>query len=759
MAKKGDKLARLVNIPIIASKIKDISSEAVTIAAGAAGTVKTFQLNYSPILDSNKEYIGGYGDSSLSFATGVFDVEVESQTADADLANGEYWIDYITGHGRGKKKTTGTSESVSYSVREEASQFADPMVYMGVIACAANPNYPAADGGYVYVVSTAGKIGGASGPNVEVGDMLICKTDGTAAGDHATVGAQWDIIQVNIDGAVTGPASATDNAIAQFNGTTGKIIEDSTIVVGGGANTFTFTKGTAVLDIAASSNVNIDGNLAVEAASAINQDVTSDASPTFTAVNATTFDTNIVAAGVTLAGTTLSADGTDVDINIAITPKGAGEVDITKIDVNGGTIDGCTIATSDITVGAGKTLDVSAGTLTLADNQISGDKVEGGTIAATTITTLTSTTVYGATFDTNVAAAGVTLTGTTLAADGTDANIDINITPKGTGDVVIGAFDLSITGSIASTGSRVAKGWFTDLEVTNAIAGSVTGNAGTVTNGVYTSSQVTVLAAADAADKDKYLHANASTGVLEWVTIASGTPTAITVADESSDTTCFPLFVTAATGDLGPKTNSGLSFNSSSGLLTATGFSGPLTGDVTGNCSGTAATVTGATQANITTCANLTTVGTIGTGVWQGTTVKANYLQQAAADLGAADVELNFSNSNGSYITNLTIDGSFIGNGITIGGLITKESSESVADDGTITLATGVSGELSVWDGTNYGIWFVKTDGTCILGPSQGLCDDADTDGCLCVYDGGSGAVIKNRTGGQTTVRYIYNYS
>jgi hypothetical protein len=58
-------------------------------------------------------------------------------------------------------------------------------------------------------------------------------------------------------------------------------------------------------------------------------------------------------------------------------------------DINAGTIDGATIATSDITVGSGKTLDVSAGTLTLADDQISGDKVEGGTIAATTVTALT----------------------------------------------------------------------------------------------------------------------------------------------------------------------------------------------------------------------------------------------------------------------------------------------------------------------------------------------------------------------------------
>ena len=43
-----------------------------------------------------------------------------------------------------------------------------------------------------------------------------------------------------------------------------------------------------------------------------------------------------------------------------------------------------------LNVGAGKTLNVSAGTLTLADNQISGDKVEGGTINAITINTLSA---------------------------------------------------------------------------------------------------------------------------------------------------------------------------------------------------------------------------------------------------------------------------------------------------------------------------------------------------------------------------------
>tara|TARA_R100000773_G_scaffold11717_1_gene10829 strand:- start:1505 stop:2548 length:1044 start_codon:yes stop_codon:yes gene_type:complete len=60
-------------------------------------------------------------------------------------------------------------------------------------------------------------------------------------------------------------------------------------------------------------------------------------------------------------------------------------------------------------------------------------------------------------------------------------------------------------------------------------------------------------------------------GTCSFQTVPTGTPTTVTVADESSDTTCFPLFVTAATGDLAPKTGSNLSFNSSTGELTVDG--------------------------------------------------------------------------------------------------------------------------------------------------------------------------------------------
>ena len=47
-----------------------------------------------------------------------------------------------------------------------------------------------------------------------------------------------------------------------------------------------------------------------------------------------------------------------------------------------------------------------------------------------------------------------------------------------------------------------------------------------------------------------------------------------TVADESSDTSCSVLFTTASSGNLAAKSGSNLTFNSSSGLLVASGFSG-----------------------------------------------------------------------------------------------------------------------------------------------------------------------------------------
>ena len=96
--------------------------------------------------------------------------------------------------------------------------------------------------------------------------------------------------------------------------------------------------------------------------------------------------------GLTKNGTLLSIDNTVVSLTGSQTLTNKV---LTTPDINGGTIDGATIATSNVNIGSGKTLDVSSGTLSLSENQISGDSVEGGTIDSITINTLSSTNISG----------------------------------------------------------------------------------------------------------------------------------------------------------------------------------------------------------------------------------------------------------------------------------------------------------------------------------------------------------------------------
>jgi hypothetical protein len=60
------------------------------------------------------------------------------------------------------------------------------------------------------------------------------------------------------------------------------------------------------------------------------------------------------------------------------------------------------------------------------------------------------------------------------------------------GNLALDINSITMTGSIGATGARVTKGWFTDLETTNAIAGSITGNAATVTGYTRNSGTLTL---------------------------------------------------------------------------------------------------------------------------------------------------------------------------------------------------------------------------------------------------------------------------
>ena len=104
----------------------------------------------------------------------------------------------------------------------------DAMTYKGTIGSSgatitALPDTTAKTG-WTYKVLTAGTY---AGQKCEVGDMIICLTDGSTS-----TAATWNVIQTNIDGAVTGPSSSVDSHVVTFNGSTGKIVKDSGFTIG-----------------------------------------------------------------------------------------------------------------------------------------------------------------------------------------------------------------------------------------------------------------------------------------------------------------------------------------------------------------------------------------------------------------------------------------------------------------------------------------------------------------------------------------------
>lgn len=78
-----------------------------------------------------------------------------------------------------------------------------------------------------YSVGWSFKVGAPgtyAGNTCEIGDTLVCV--GTAGTND-----DWYVMQANIDGAVTGPATSSDGHLAIFSGESGKIIKDSGIIL------------------------------------------------------------------------------------------------------------------------------------------------------------------------------------------------------------------------------------------------------------------------------------------------------------------------------------------------------------------------------------------------------------------------------------------------------------------------------------------------------------------------------------------------
>lgn len=98
---------------------------------------------------------------------------------------------------------------------------------------------------------------------------------------------------------------------------------------------------------------------------------------------------------------------------------------------------------------------------------------------------------------------------------------------------------------------------------------------------------------------------------------------------------------------------------------------------------------------------------------------------------------------------------------ILTGGLRVRQSSETVADDGTIDLPDSKTGFgiAQVGDNTEYGFFSFTSAGSVTLISNSANCVATDTDVKFCIFDNGTKVTIKNRLGSSQTVRYIIWYS
>lgn len=84
---------------------------------------------------------------------------------------------------------------------------------------------------------------------------------------------------------------------------------------------------------------------------------------------------------------------------------------------------------------------------------------------------------------------------------------------------------------------------------------------------------------------------------------------------------------------------------------------------------------------------------------------------------------------------------------------------DALADDGTVTLPDATSGMVLVSCNAEAGMWLVQADGTVTKISGSTNTAAADTDANLCVYDGGTGAIVKNRLGATGEIRVIFYYN
>ena len=151
--------------------------------------------------------------------------------------------------------------------------------------------------------------------------------------------------------------------------------------------------------------------------------------------------------------------------------------------------------------------------------------------------------------------------------------------------------------------------------------------------------------------------------------------TTVTITDNESTNEDNAIVFTSGGdvdgGNIGLESDGTCTYNPSTGKITATGFIGALTGqaDTVATIAGLApnTATTQATQGSITSAANLVTVGTIGTGVWQGTAIATAYIaDDAVTEAKLANTLLAEIDANTAKVTNVATDLTATANGTSL---------------------------------------------------------------------------------------------
>jgi hypothetical protein len=206
------------------------------------------------------------------------------------------------------------------------------------------------------------------------------------------------------------------------------------------------------------------------------------------------------------------------------------------------------------------------------------------------------------------------------------------------------------------------------------------------------------------------------------------------------------LFLKQSNGFVGIKNSNPTTALDVTGTVTASGFSGPLTGNVTGSLNGNAATATklaatkningiafdGSSDITVTADANtltgtslasnvvnssLTTVGTITSGVWSGTAISNNKLANSSLTIGSTNIALGASSNTLaglSTVTSTNFTGNLIGNASTATKIANPVTINGVSFDGSsnITIASAAANALTINNSGNGDISGTTFDGS-----------------------------------------------